>query len=78
MKEKKYIISLFGEAILFDKDITHIDIKVRAKSAGFVKIWHDEKIKKMRVSCYGESISLGLAADATVDAKIIEAFLNNE
>jgi hypothetical protein len=78
MIEKKYIISLFGEPVIFDRQIMHIDLRIVAKSAGFVKIWIDDKSKRIRVHCYGESMSLGLYADPSADNKIIEDFLNNE
>ena len=78
MIEKKYIITEYGGPVIFDSLIYHFELGLDAVSAGFVKIWTDSETEKVRVSCYGESRTMGLASDPPRDEKIIEEFLNME
>ena len=78
MVERKYVITVFDAPVIFDKRIIHSELHMDAKSAGFVRIWTDPKTGKVRVFCFGESTSMGVAAHPNIDEKILEGFLNNE
>ena len=78
MVERKYVITVFGAALIFDKRIIHTEIHMDARSAGFVRIWTDPKSGKVRVFCFGESTSMGVSSRPIIDEQILEGFLNND
>jgi hypothetical protein len=76
--EKKYVITVFGAPVIFDSKILHSELKVDARSAGFVKIWVDPDTQTVKAQCYGESLSLKLESMPKEDVKIIEDFFNKD
>ena len=75
MKRNKYIIINDVFPILFTEAQQHIDIgrKLNVTSAGFFRTSILEG--KIKVHCYGESISLGIKSQPD-DSYFIEKFLN--
>ena len=76
MRKTKYVI-VKGEAIVFSECIIHKDmvgINEKAEGAGFVQFtpfineWGEERVK---ATCYGESVSLGVKSNEERDSLII-------
>jgi hypothetical protein len=78
MVERKYVITVFGAPVIFDKRIIHSELHIDVQSAGFVRIWTDPKTSRLRVVCFGESTSMGIKSQPASDESILEGFLNNE
>ena len=76
--EKKYLITVFGAPVIFDSKILHSEMKLNARSAGFVKLWVDTAMQIVKAECYGESLSLRLESNPSEDARIIEDFFNKD
>jgi hypothetical protein len=72
----KYIIGVDKKPIVFSREIQHSDLGHVAISAGFSIINYDSNHRKFKVKCYGESSSLHIISNPTIDEKIIESFLN--
>ncbi len=72
----KYIIGVDKKAVVFSREIQHSELGYVAISAGFSIINYDSNHRKFRVKCYGESTSLHVVSNPTIDEKIIESFLN--
>ena len=69
----KYIINEDNEIKIFSDTITHKTMAISGKKivgAGFIMVVGN------RVSCFGESISLGVASRPEKDGKIINSQLN--
>jgi hypothetical protein len=77
MKIFKYVITQENEPILFSKNLLHNKISINAISAGFLILFIDIKRKKYRVKCFGESTTLNIKSNMSLDKKIIESFLNS-
>ena len=78
MGDFKYIITVYGAAVIFDKRILHSEIGLSAVSGGFLTMWKDHQTNRMRASCFGESKSLGLKPENGRDEMLIEKMLNGE
>jgi len=81
MNKGKYIIfNPYNKPLLFNEFFEHKDFKNQdeIKSAGFFWVSDDKNEPYgIKVTCYGESISLGVKSIPEDDAKDIKAMLLN-
>ena len=68
----KYVI-VKNQPILFPAGLAHSDVAHHAQSAGFFALRLSGR--SAEVQCWGESISLNLKSNETIDAHIISDFM---
>jgi len=76
--KQKYVITTDGYPILFPQMLIHRHVSQQYSviSAGFFSTRVDNEAKQIIVKCWGESNSLHIRSRPLIDAKILEAFLN--
>jgi hypothetical protein len=77
-RELKYVIFRTERAVLLSPTLSHNDVvgpNVSVSSAGLCRLSWDSEAKKIRVSAYGESVTLKVTS-AEGDAEILEATVN--